>query len=398
MKLGELLVREGKLSSADVEETLKGQAIFGGRFGTNLVEMGLLDENELAMFLSRKSGVPHAPPELFMNIPPQVLKLLPEETVKKYRVVPLALNNRKLSLAMADPSNFAAIDEISFATGFIVVPHVTPEIRIITALEKYYHVKRDLRFIPFSGGGRNRGRMGQQSAQSSVPAPDQTPVAAPQTAPALPSSPEPEEIDIFELPPLNESDTFAELEELGSAQQVPAPVPSWRQPPRPTEPDFSLESVLRGLTEAQDRNEVADLVVGYAARQFAKAALFLVKGDQATGWMAQDGKTRLEGFEALEVWLQEPSALRAVVESKTYYLGATPITPCNSRIFTALGAPPSQNQFMAPLIMMGRVVAVLYIEGGTKRLDECIPELQKLVGKISMAFEILILKGKILAK
>jgi len=398
MKLGELLVREGKLSSADVEETLKGQAIFGGRFGTNLVEMGLLDESELARYLSRKSGVPHAPPELFMNIPPQVIKLLPLETVKKYRVVPLALNNRKLSLAMADPSNFAAIDEISFATGFIVVPHVTPEIRIITALEKYYNVKRDLRFIPFSGGGRNRGRMGQLTAPISDPASNQSPVTASQTAPALPSPPEPEEIDIFEIPPLNESDTFADLEELGSAQQLPAAFASWQKPPRPTEPEFSLESVLRGLTEAQDRNEVADLVVGYAARHFAKAALFLVKGGQATGWIAQTGTTRLEGFDALEVWLQEPSALRAVVESKTYYLGATPITPCNSRIFAALGAPPSQNQFLAPLIMMGRVVAVFYLEGGSKRLDESIPDLQKLIAKISMAFEILILKGKILAK
>lgn len=70
MRLGELLVDAGKITPAQLEETLKGQAIFGGRFGTNLVEMGYLEEQELAHFLSQKTGIAHTSPELLMDIPP----------------------------------------------------------------------------------------------------------------------------------------------------------------------------------------------------------------------------------------------------------------------------------------------------------------------------------------
>jgi len=88
--------------------------------------------------------------------------------------------------------------------------------------------------------------------------------------------------------------------------------------------------------------------------------------------------------------------LKTVADSMTFYRGPFPITPCNNKIMAALGGSLSMNQFLAPLIMMGRVVAILYVEGGTRQLDESIPELQKLLAKVSMAFEILILKNKIL--
>jgi hypothetical protein len=94
MKLGELLINAGKITPAQLEETLKDQAIFGGRLGTNLIEMGYLDEHDLAHFLSKKTGFPYASPEQLMDIPPQVIRLIPEDAVRKYRVVPVALNNR----------------------------------------------------------------------------------------------------------------------------------------------------------------------------------------------------------------------------------------------------------------------------------------------------------------
>jgi len=393
VKLGELLVREGKLSSADVEETLKGQAIFGGRFGTNLVEMGLLDENELAMYLGRKTGVPYARPEQFLDIPPQVIQVISEEVAKKHRVVPLSLTNRKLALAMADPSNFAAIDEISFATGYIVVPHIAPELRIVSALEKYYRVRRDLRYISVAGGGRARNRLAPQVNPAAAPAAHLTPV--PQQAPAPAAQAEPEEIDIFELAPLEEEETFADLEELAAEPFTPA-VASW-QVPAPSEADFSLEGVLRGLTEAPDRQSIGSLVVGYLGRQYSRAALFLVKGDRVNGWLAQAGSESLPEVEKLSIALNEPSVLRSVVESKTHYLGSFPLTPCNTALLAALGVAPSLNQFLAPLVMMGRVVAILYVEGGSKPLERESNDLLRLLGKVSLSFEILILKNKILA-
>jgi len=384
MKLGEMLVSEGRITSEELEDTLKGQAIFGGRFGTNLIEMGILDELELTHFLSQKAGFPHASPEQLMNVAPQVIRLLPEEAVRKYRVVPLALNNRKLLLAMADPEDFATIDEISFVTGYIVVPLITPEIRLVCALEKYYNIKRELRNRPAAGGGRGRARVSPRPASGTARPP------LLQRASRAPAVNQPKVASSFDLPLLDDLDCFGPIDE-------PPVLTSFAGAGlQPEEQDYSLDAVLRGLVQAPDRHQVAELIVGYTARQFSRSALFLIKGNQATGWIAQTGTEPRPGFNTLKISLSETSVLKSVAESKTYYLGALPTSPCNSRMCAALGGEPPPNQLLAPLIMMGRVVAILYVNDSSRRLDESIPEVQKLLSKASMAFEILILKNKIL--
>ena len=435
MKLGELLVQAGRITQADLEETLKSQAIFGGKFGTNLVEMGFLDEHDLAHFLSKKLGIPHASPEQLMDVPPQITRLIPEEAVRKYQVMPIALNNRKLTVAMADPTDYATIDEISFLTGYIVVPVVTPELRLISALEKHYNIRREMRYIRVEGGGRNRAARLAQSAAPQSPAaqgaPQQRPAqpAAPAASPVAPgafasgapasgdrvsvdaalsdltlsslnlSAPakapapaEPEE-EILELPLLSDFEHFGEPEK-------PEPLVSHGQPAAAVqqEParDYSLDGVLLGLTEAQDRHAIAELLVNYAAQRFDRSALFLLKGGTATGWVGMRSKKPLPDFEQLEVPLGEPSVLKVVSDSKSYYLGPMPLTSGNSRIVAAMGGGNPVNNLLVPLVMMGRVVAILYVEGGTMRPDQELPELQRLLGKTSMAFEILILKSKIL--
>jgi hypothetical protein len=385
MRLGELLVSVGKLTPAQVDETLKGQAIFGGRFGTNLVEMGYLDEHDLAHFLSKKTGVPHAEPEQLMDIPPQVLRLIPEDLVRKYRVVPIGVNNRKLMLAMTDPSDFATIDEISFRTGYIIVPVVTPELRLVSALEKHYRIKRELRYIQVEGGGRSRGRLA--AAAAAEPQKPQPAAAKPAPAPAGP-----EEAELIELPLLGEFE-LAELEEAELQRTVVgAPGSPLSQAPQ----GFTLDAVLRGLADARDRHGIAELIVNYTGQQFPRSALFLIKGGKASGWVAQAAKKPIPDFGKLELPLAEPSVLKVVAESRNYYLGPMPMTPCNSRLIAAMGGSPSLNNLLVPLMMMGRVVAILYVEAGSSRVDEAVTDLQRLMGKASLAFEILILRSKIL--
>jgi len=407
MRLGELLVSAGKITPAQLEETLKGQAIFGGRFGTNLVEMGYLDEHDLAHFLSKKTGIPHASPEQLMDVPPQIIRLIPEETVRKHRVMPIALNNRKLTLAMVDPTDFATIDEISFATGYIVVPIIAPELRMLTALEKHYQIKRQVRYISVEGGGRNRARQAQTpvppAATAATPPPAPQPAAIPRPAPqaaATPTPPaqssaawfEPEEADIIELPLLDEWEGFGYVNQAEPSLDPLAGSSLYRELGK----DYSMNGVMKGLAEAKDRHVIAELLIGHLAPQFNRVALLLLKGGKATGWLAQCGNKPVPKFEALEISLAEPSVLRVVEETKSYYLGPMPLAPANKQLVDALGGGAPANNLLVPLLMMGRVVAVLYLEGGNKPLDERLPELQTLVNKGSMAFEILILKSKIL--
>ena len=405
MRIGELLVNAGKITPAQLDETLKGQAIFGGRFGTNLVEMGYLDEHDLAHFLSKKTGIPHASPEQLMDAPPQVIRLIPEDTVRKHRVMPIALNNRKLTLAMVDPTDFATIDEISFATGYIVVPIIAPELRMVSALEKHYKIKREMRYIRVEGGGRDRARQSQTPA-SPPPTAAPTPPATQQAAMPTPLAQNEQawfgadEAEILELPPLDQWEGFGDASQPGPSlapQPGPSPDPlAGSSLYRDLEKDYTLDGVMKGLAEAQDRHGIAQLIIGHLAQQFNRVALLLLKGGKATGWIAQCGRKPVPGFDTLEIPLAEPSVLRVVDESKSHYLGPMPLTPGNKQLLAALGEGTPVNNLLVPLLMMGRVVAVLYVEGGNNPLDQRVPELQKLVNKASMAFEILILKSKIL--
>jgi Type II secretion system (T2SS), protein E, N-terminal domain len=134
LKLGELLINEGLLTTGQLEEALKCQVIFGIKLGSSLIELGFIEENRLTALLSRKLGVPAVTRNELMEIPHSVYSLLPSTIAEQYRVLPFKLENRRLSVAMADPSDFKAIDELSFVTGFIIQPFIAPDINISFAL------------------------------------------------------------------------------------------------------------------------------------------------------------------------------------------------------------------------------------------------------------------------
>ena len=160
--------------------------------------------------------------------------------------------------------------------------------------------------------------------------------------------------------------------------------------------DYSSDGVLKGLAHAHNRDDIADLIIGHLGQQFNRVALFLIKGGKATGWVAQVGTKLVPKFDAVEISLLEPSALKVVEETKTHHLGPMAPTPANRFLLQTVGAGTPLNNLLLPLMMMGRVVAVLYIEGGNQPMNDKLPELQKLLNKASMAFEILIMKSKIL--
>lgn len=156
IRLGEMLIKAGMITHTQLDEALKGQVIFGGRLGTNLIEMGVIGEEELARVLSEKLRVPCVGPDELMAVPDHLLTLVPRDMVERYKIVPLGVDGRRLRLVMADPSDLPAIDEIAFRTGFVIVPMVAPEIRLFMALEKYYGIRREVRALPVSEtlGGR----------------------------------------------------------------------------------------------------------------------------------------------------------------------------------------------------------------------------------------------------
>ena len=136
-RLGELLVREKLISQVQLHRAMEGQRAVGGRLGAQLAKLGYLDENELTSFLSKQYGVPSINLADF-EIEGEVLKLLPKELVVRHQAIPVARAGNTLTIAMADPSNIFAIDDVKFATNLAVDVVVASEAQIGEAIEKYY--------------------------------------------------------------------------------------------------------------------------------------------------------------------------------------------------------------------------------------------------------------------
>ncbi len=136
-RLGELLVREKLITPMQLRRAMEEQRTEGSRLGHQLTKMGYLDENELTSFLAKQYGVPSINLTDF-EIDPEVLKLIPKEVANRHQVIPINRSGSTLMVAMADPSNIYAIDDLKFVTNYNIDVVVASEGAINEALEKYY--------------------------------------------------------------------------------------------------------------------------------------------------------------------------------------------------------------------------------------------------------------------
>jgi type IV pilus assembly protein PilB len=142
-KLGEILVRENLLNAQQLREALDYQREHGGRLGFNLVKLGLVSDDTITAVLSRQYGVPSVNLELF-DVEESVIRLIPQDVAQKYSVLPLSRVGATLTLAMVDPTNVFAMDDIKFMTGLNIEPVVVSEASVHEAIAKYYDVSREI--------------------------------------------------------------------------------------------------------------------------------------------------------------------------------------------------------------------------------------------------------------
>jgi type IV pilus assembly protein PilB len=137
VRIGELLLKEKKITPTQLQEALGYQKANGGKLAMNLVKLGFVRDEEITALLSRQYGVPSIDLGKF-EIDAAVVKLIPGETAQKYQVVPLSRAGATLTLAMTDPTNVFAMDDIKFMTGYNVEPVVASEQAVADAIHKYY--------------------------------------------------------------------------------------------------------------------------------------------------------------------------------------------------------------------------------------------------------------------
>ena len=134
-RIGELLVRENLLTTEQLRKAREEAKDGGARLGAQITKLGFLQENELNEFVARQYGVPDINLDEF-DIDPAVIQLIPEEVALKHTVIPVNRAGSTLILAISDPSNIFAIDDIKFLTGYNVEVVVASEEQIRRAIDR----------------------------------------------------------------------------------------------------------------------------------------------------------------------------------------------------------------------------------------------------------------------
>jgi type IV pilus assembly protein PilB len=139
VRIGELLLKEKRITPAQLQEALNYQKSHGGKLGFNLVKLGFVKDDEITSLLSKQYGVPSINLAQF-EIEAGVIKLIPAETAHKYQIIPLSRSGATLTIAMTDPTNVFAMDDIKFMTGYNVEPVVASETAVAEAITRYYGI------------------------------------------------------------------------------------------------------------------------------------------------------------------------------------------------------------------------------------------------------------------
>lgn len=349
-RLGEHLVKAGKITEAQLASVLERQVTMGGRLGTNLIELGYLTEQELTDFLSKKLNIPSTTVKDFEGIDPEVVKLVPAEVAKKYSMMPLRKERNALIIAMVDPTDLEAINELAFITSGAIRPQVATEARVQYALETYYGISRQLRYI-----------------------------------------------------------SILEEERKQKAGKVGIEAQETRKPPTPEELEVALKTAKEELAQATSREEVIAVLLKQFSILFDRTIFFVVKKESVVGFQTFTPQLKQDAIKSLEIPLTEASILRDAIEHRDLCHvisrggpGMLDPTPGNQHLLKALGGLAPCEVLVAPVMMKDQqVVALLYgdnlsASGGSPRAQSGLAFVRKLMGKASVALEILILRKKLL--
>lgn len=413
MKLGEMLLRDGRLSPAQLQTALSLQARDGGRLGTVLFELGFVDLDATTVYLGLELGIPIATGAMLERAKRSAVRLLQANQAFRHKCVPLVVQDRQLIAAVEDPHDLANLEQITQLTGYRVLPRVAPEVRIYYYVERYYGVPRPLRFVAL--GDLPRGDEG--AAHQGLPAPPlpglpplaSQPVAAPGPGLKLHNVPKMARLDTnnrfddSEALELEAEDLIVTLDADDAAQAEQAPLGSTSRTTTtervqavapPIEPT-SGAATMAALQTAEDRNQIVGALLGYAAHLFEGAVLFTVRDQLAFGWKATGNLPGQAHVDHILIPLESPSIFRSAMEDDDgVYAGALAPSSIHSYLFKVLGCSEPPAGAVGIVRIGKRAVNLLYGHRATKLGDAEETELRTVCAAAASAYARLIAVAK----
>ncbi|CAN5787339.1 general secretion pathway protein GspE [soil metagenome] len=331
MKLGTLLLRNAAIGLSQLEGALRNQVLYGGRLGTNLVELGFIDLELLSSYLAELSGYPMATPSLLDEADPELLEKLGSEEAHRQRAIPLAyLGDAKdtIAVAMVDPTDAAALEQLADTLGAKITPYVVPELRALYYLERLFGTPRRARFVRSARPGSEAeppkdDRRRQQPAQGMVMPP------------------------AFTLEPRRRRSS----QQLTSGSQVPH--------------TLSYSAACERIDTATHREQIADVFVDYAKGRCDALVVFLIRDGNAfgwRGWVAPPAEVKTP-IDELSLPLGGASSLQSAHDAGEAFVGPSPSSakPVETTLWAALGTKAEPiDVVVIPILVKQRAVNLVY--------------------------------------
>jgi len=389
--LGEMLVKAKIITPEQLEEAINSQVIFGGRLGTNLLELEYIDEPTLCKFLSARHNVPYIDLRGNFSVSPEAVKIIPRKIAEKHKVIPLKLEGRTLHIACLDPSDFNAMEEIKFLTGKNLKLYVAPEIRIYAALEKIYGIKRDIRFITLSRTDTKEFIKEHKAhlKQEHIPVPEKR---KENVVAELPSELKPLDRDeelspetpqILELP-ISGQENAPEEEIIELTDEVVEEIPT-----------LSFNDAIILLEKSTNRDEIAKVLLGFCMTKFKRSVLFTVQKARVLPWDCLGQDVQREKVLKFVLPLTQPSVFKLVYDTKCHFVGPIPNTAINDEFLRRLGKSRPASALIMPVIFKGNLVLMIYGDNGQDEyVSTDIGEIMILAQKVPAVFENLVRQRK----
>ena len=374
MKLGTLLLRDGVISLSQLETALRAQVLYGGRLGTNLVELDFIDLDTLGSYLAAILDVPLATLAAFEAADPAIIEWFGADLADLYTAFPLGYEADTpdvLGIVFADPTNHPVMEQLATQCAKPITPYVAPELRLFYHLEKHYGLSRKARFV-------------RTGSRQSGPFDDRRRTQAPAG---------------MEMPPAvrfvpKKKKKRASTEQGTTAPQTPQSLAQ-------VQTCVSYKEACELIDSAEHRDQIGEALVGYAVGRFGAAAVFLLRDANALGWrvysMSKDAAST--NIDQLGLPLGGASVLEACYDSGNPYRGGSPSAgrPIEQRLWQALGTTDQPDEmFVVPVKVRQRVVNLIYVHGmhGAALRDDYADELVELALHASDAYVRLIQLAK----
>lgn len=373
MKLGTMLLRNAAIGLTQLEAALRNQVLYGGRLGTNLVELGYIDLELLSAYLAELSGLPIATPTLLDQADAGLIEQLGAEDAHRLRAIPLGYlgeGTGTVAVALVEPGDSRVVEQVAAKLGAQVTPYVVPELRAVYYLEKLFGLPRRARFVRAggsggSGGSGRPGRSGRSSELTNGDGPERR-----RTQPAMG----------MVMPPA------LTLEPRNRRASSPAPLVG------ALPPAISFAGACERIDTATNRDQIAETFTSYAQGRCDALVVFLIRDGNALGWRAWVAPPAAlrKPIDELSLPLGGASSLQSAHDAGQPFVGTPPSAarPVEKQLWAALGTQPEPFAVLVmPVLVKQRAVNLLYAHlVGTPPPNQLVTELGELAARAQSSY------------